>query len=69
MKFDDSQVGWVSNTIYFEGDELIKSNKLKPCSICNELCAWVSVTFKAYYCSEECNRCEWDDFWEGIEYE
>lgn len=66
MKFDDSQVGWASNTIYFEGDELIESSEPKPCSICGELCEWISISLEAYYCSEECNRKGWQGLWNAL---
>lgn len=45
----------------FEGDTVAKGI-LHQCCICHKEAYWCSISFLAYFCSEECLRKEWENY-------
>lgn len=51
-----------SDTYPFEGDELISAGADEPCLVCGDPTHWVSLSFEAPFCSDECLRGMWQGY-------
>jgi hypothetical protein len=51
--------------IFVKGDEVFRADKAKPCDVCGKLTHYVSISFQAFYCSEECLDKEWALYYEA----
>ena len=51
--------------ITFDGDELMKIDRLESCWDCGRLTRWVSTSFYAHLCSKSCVRNKWKEYWEA----
>ena len=61
-KFKYAKIG--ASRIY-AGDELIKVNAKEKCAMCDNLTSWASISFLAFYCSEECLDKEWHNYFKA----
>ncbi len=53
--------------INFDGDTMIHGKTARPCFNCHTLTNWVSISFEAHICSEECNTKVWKDYQEACQ--
>lgn len=52
----------IGDEFNFEGDTIIYfPDSLGKCCVCGEQTHFVSLSFEAYHCSEECNRKTWKE--------
>jgi hypothetical protein len=67
MKFADMfQVGEMDVQQFpVDGDEVVSGLGTYKCAVCKEDTRFYSISFLAYYCSEECLKSEWDGFIEA----
>ena len=47
------------------GDEIMKVGREELCWDCSRRTRWVSTSFHAYLCSDECVRNKWNEYWEA----
>lgn len=52
--------------IEVEGDELIRTERAEFCWDCGRGCQWISTSFYAYFCSEQCLKNKWKEYWEAM---
>lgn len=58
MNFDEKYVGVAVNSQPV-GEDVFCSDRAEECFHCHKLTRWVSLSFEASVCSEECENSEW----------
>lgn len=62
MKFDEVKPDARHHEeIDFEGDLIVYFDSESECCVCKQKTHWASMSFEAFFCSEECNRKMWED--------
>jgi hypothetical protein len=51
----------------FEGDTIMYVDDAHgSCAVCGDSCKFVSLSFQTWFCSEECNRKMWQEYFEAL---
>ncbi len=57
---------YLGQRIRFEGDEYLRhTGGPGLCWHCGHPTPWLSISFEAHICSEECGRAKWDEYLEA----
>ena len=63
MKFQSKpNADTVYDDIEYSSDDYIYAPEAKPCWNCGDLTHWVSLSFEAHLCSEECADAKWEEY-------